>query len=78
MTGKTFRKDLAALINRYNMEDASDTPDWILANFLRGCLTAFDTATNNRTGWYSLDSCGDEATTKPMPDRDAAVDATTP
>ena len=32
-----FRKELACLINRYSRENGSDTPDFILADYLDGC-----------------------------------------
>lgn len=41
------------LINRYSMENASDTPDGILAEYLCACLNAFNVATNQRRKWYS-------------------------
>ena len=48
-----FRKDLETLINRHSMENMSDTPDFILAEFLSECLDAFDKATRARTEWFS-------------------------
>ena len=47
--GSGFRDDLAALINRYSMENGSDTPDYVLATFLTSCLMAFDAAVCGRT-----------------------------
>lgn len=47
-----FRGDLEHLINRHSMENGSDTPDHILADFLDACLKAFDQATRDRTNWY--------------------------
>jgi hypothetical protein len=37
-----FEKELASLINRHSLENGSDTPDFILARFLRQALDAFD------------------------------------
>ena len=48
-----FRKDLAALINRHSLENGSDTPDFILADFLAGCLALWDANVSARTGWYA-------------------------
>jgi len=48
----TFRKELEYLINRYSMENGSQTPDFILADYLVGCLEAFNTAVNDRGRWY--------------------------
>ena len=39
-----FEKELANLLNRHSKENDSDTPDWILAQFMAGCLAAFNTA----------------------------------
>jgi hypothetical protein len=47
-----FRKELSALINKYNREAGSDTPDFILAWFLSNCLNAFDVAVHDREAWY--------------------------
>ena len=59
---ETFREELEDLINRHSKENGSDTPDFILARYLLGCLTAFDRATIVRTGWYAADpEPGEEA-----------------
>jgi len=34
------------------MENASDTPDFILAQYLSDCLAAFDKAVRERERWY--------------------------
>jgi hypothetical protein len=47
-----FEKDMASLINRYSLEGGSDTPDFILATYLRHCLMAFNAATVDRDRWY--------------------------
>ena len=44
-----FREDLASCINKYSKENASNTPDYVLAHFLEQSLYAFDHATNLRT-----------------------------
>ena len=46
-----FRSELAAVINRFSRENGSNTPDWILADYLAGCLNAFDAATRARTDY---------------------------
>jgi len=40
-TKKTFARELAALINRHNIESQSDTPDYVLADYLIDCLDAW-------------------------------------
>ncbi len=47
-----FEVELRTLINRYSRENGSDTPDFILAAYLFGCLNAFDVAVTRREGWY--------------------------
>lgn len=49
---KNFRRELEYLINRYSKENGSDTPDFILADFLEGCLNLFDSAIKTREKWY--------------------------
>jgi hypothetical protein len=47
-----FRKELQELINRNSKENESDTPDYILAEYLENCLAAFDRAVNLREIWH--------------------------
>ena len=39
-----FRAELTTLINRYSLENGSDTNDFILADYLADCLVAYDRA----------------------------------
>lgn len=48
-----FHDELQELLNKWNMENGSDTPDFILANFLSACLAEFDNAVVRRTKWYA-------------------------
>jgi hypothetical protein len=52
MTADTFEQELEALINRYSQENLSNTPDFILAEFLLLCLVAWNHATTERERWY--------------------------
>jgi hypothetical protein len=52
MAVKNFRKELRHLINKHSIENGSDTPDFILAEYLKDCLKAFDKATKRRTDWH--------------------------
>ena len=47
-----FRQELENLINKNSLENNSDTPDFVLAEFLNACLKAFDHAVNEREKWY--------------------------
>ena len=49
-----FRKEIENIINRGSKENDSNTPDFILANYLCNCLDAFTLATKNRDKWYSV------------------------
>lgn len=47
-----FEVALEELINRYSKENGSNTPDFILATFLKDCLSVFDSAVKSREQWY--------------------------
>ena len=47
-----FEVRLRQLINECSVENESDTPDYILAHFLVGCLAAFESAVKSREAWY--------------------------
>jgi len=50
----TFQKELENLINRYSLENKSNSPDFILAEYLNNCLTAFNKATNQRSKYFGV------------------------
>ncbi len=47
-------EELTVLLNRHSAENSSNTPDFILAQFLRYCLAAFDGAVGQRDRWYGI------------------------
>jgi len=47
-----FEKKLAALINECSMENGSNTPDFLLAKYLVGCLVNYNAAIMARESWY--------------------------
>ena len=47
-----FQDELEALINRCSQENASNTPDFILASYLTSCLDAWNVAIKRREEWY--------------------------
>lgn len=51
---KTFEQKIATAINQHSIENESNTPDYILAKYLRDCLTAFARASQTREWWYGL------------------------
>lgn len=50
-----FRKDLEGLINQHSIENGSNTPDFMLAEYLVGCLEAYDKAVSHRDRWFGLE-----------------------
>lgn len=49
-----FEKELSTLINRYSMENGSNTPDFLLAQYLDHCLKTFGLIVTERDRWYSI------------------------
>ncbi len=47
-----LRDDIEAAINSNSAENGSNTPDFLLAEFLTDCLAAFDKAVGSRERWY--------------------------
>ena len=47
-----FQRELETLINRYSKENGSNTPDFILSDYLGCCLANFDRFVNWREEWY--------------------------
>jgi len=52
MNGK-FAKELQELINRHSIENDSNTPDFILTEFVCDVLEAFSRALKKRESWYN-------------------------
>jgi len=55
-------KAIEHALNCNSEENGSDTPDFILAEFLGGCLDAWNEAVKKREQWYGR-KCGDGAAT---------------
>lgn len=49
-----FVEELETLINKYSLENDSDTPDFLLAEYLRDCLDAYETLIQARDKWYNF------------------------
>lgn len=50
---RTFEEELRGLINKHSREEGSNTPDWILADFLIGCLRQFNRTMVVRDDYYA-------------------------
>lgn len=46
-----FKRDLAACINKHSAENGSDTPDFILAEYLYNCLQHYNTCVEEVNKW---------------------------
>lgn len=51
----TLEKEIECLINKCSREQDSNTPDFILAEYLMACLSAFEVASNRREVWYKVE-----------------------
>jgi hypothetical protein len=51
---RPFSQTLAGILNRHSQENGSNTPDFILAEFMAGCLDKFNLAVRERDRWYSV------------------------
>ncbi|MEX0598156.1 MAG: hypothetical protein WD512_16835 [Candidatus Paceibacterota bacterium] len=51
-TNSKLRKEIEQCLNIHSAENGSDTPDFILAQYLTNCLWAFDEAVKQRRDWY--------------------------
>ena len=58
-----FITELRELLNRRSMENGSDTPDFMLAEYLVRCLENWNLTIHNREVWY-----GRKTLPEPIPD----------
>jgi hypothetical protein len=56
-----FGEELRSLLNRCSAENGSDTPDFILAEYLESCLRNWDRAVCAREKWYGREPVPCEA-----------------
>ena len=61
-----FEKELERLINKNSAESSSNTPDFILAQYLNACLLAWNTGVQQRESWYGRDPRPSEPFNKPI------------
>lgn len=47
-----FKEELERLINRYSLENESNTPDYILSDYLYSCLEVLHETINQRDTWW--------------------------
>lgn len=49
---RTLVSEVATVVNRNSIENASDTPDFILAEYLVVCLEGYEAALKRRKVWF--------------------------
>jgi hypothetical protein len=55
----SFEKELASLINKFGLDNLSNTPDYILADYLMDCFEIFHNTMNERDEWYNESKMGE-------------------
>lgn len=50
-----FKEEVAGTINRLSLDAETNTPDFILANYLANCLKNFGGAVKKRGQWFNED-----------------------
>ena len=55
MKQSNMEKKLEELINSESRENDSNTPDFLLAEFMMKCLDAFELTSNRREVWYGVE-----------------------
>lgn len=66
--------DLTMLLNRVSAENDSNTPDFMLANYLIGCLEIFGVTVRARDEWYGIQT----GVVKSIGEPDARPEASNP
>ena len=59
-----FEQKLTDIINGHSMENGSNTPDFLLAEYMVSCLELFNRTTAKRDKWYGKDPA--ISSTKPL------------
>lgn len=49
---ESLESEVRAALSRHSAENGSNTPDFILAQYLMACLAAYDVAVMKRSSWY--------------------------
>lgn len=55
-TKESVCRGFASVINSHSLEKSSDTPDFILAEYLWDCLQAYHTLAGSRVEYYKQDA----------------------
>lgn len=50
----TLLREIKEVLNRASREQESNTPDYILAEYLIGCLGVYEVACKSRDAWWGI------------------------
>lgn len=50
----SLAEEISMVLNRHSAENGSNTPDYILAEYLLGALASWEQATKDRDRWYGI------------------------
>ena len=67
--GNDLESAIGSALNRFSAECPSDTPDWILAQFLLACLSAWNVGVQQRETWHTNDKLGSQLGSRSPDDR---------
>jgi len=56
----SFELELTALINKHSLENHTDSPDFILAEYMMRTLAAYTDAVTKRAVWHGLELSTDK------------------
>lgn len=56
----SFEEELRCLINRKSIDSQSNTPDYILANYLLNCLYNYTQTVQSRDKWFGFEPFKDK------------------
>ena len=51
---EALTQSIASVLNEHSRESRSNTPDFMLAEFMVSCLEAFEAASTAREKWYGV------------------------
>ncbi len=69
-----FKKELEDLLNRNSMENGSNTPDFMLAEFLANCLANFNETVGKRAKWYQNENTKESFDIEGEPSLEVLID----
>lgn len=60
-------REVATVLNKYSQENRSNTPDFMLSEFMLGCLNVYENTIVARNAWYSRTSSPTVPIKGPLP-----------